>query len=785
MKLKCQREMAKRTFSMLETFLIFLLVMMTAITVALLSLLFITSGTIENNKDSGYSTTQSRQATQGPLATQGSTAAQGSTLTQGPTATQVSPGTSTPEPPLFQNFSGYNIGVGRADCTGQVADITLMGYGKTGQHARGILTRLYSRAFIVAEPDGSNRMVFVSIDIGMVSQRLRLEVLNRLRIKYGSLYRRDNVILSGTHTHSGPAGYFQYTLFLIASEGYSNRTFEYMVTGIVKSIEIAHTNMKPGKIFINKGNVDGAQINRSPYSYLQNPQSERARYSSNTDKEMIILKMVDLNGDDLGHISWFAIHPVSMNNSNHLVNSDNMGYASYLFEQEKNKRYLPGEGPYVAAFASSNLGDVSPNILGPHCVNTGESCDNANSSCPIGGPDMCIAMGPGRDMFDSTQIIGRIIYQRAKELYASASQEVTGSLASAHQWVNMTDVTIWLNSTHVAKTCKPALGYSFAAGTIDGVGGLNFSQGTVEGNPFWDTIRDQILGNPSEEIKECHKPKPILFHTGELSIPHPWHPDIVDIQIITLGSLAITAIPGEFTTMSGRRFREAVQAEFASYGMQNMTVVTSGLCNVYTHYITTYEEYQAQRYEAASTIYGPHTLSAYIQLFRVLAKAIATDSVANLSSGPEPPFFKQLITTLIPNIADRAPKGKTFGDVLQPVEPKYRVGEVAEVTFVGANPKNSAENRTHQTFLTVEKYEATSATWQVVHNDASWETRFYWHKGSLGQSNATIQWYIPDTAQPGIYRIRYFGHYRKQDFLKPAVILSFESTSSTFEVVTT
>lgn len=29
-------------------------------------------------------------------------------------------------------------------------------------------------------------------------------------------------------------------------------------------------------------------------------------------------------------------------------------------------------------------------------------------------------------------------------------------------------------------------------------------------------------------------------------------------------------------------------------------------------------------HEAASTIYGPHTLSAYIQLFRVLAKAIAT-----------------------------------------------------------------------------------------------------------------------------------------------------------------
>uniref|UniRef100_A0A8C9JY56 Neutral ceramidase n=1 Tax=Panthera tigris altaica TaxID=74533 RepID=A0A8C9JY56_PANTA len=374
----------------------------------------------------------------------------------------------------------------------------------------------------------------------------RSNVLNRLQSKYGSLYRQDNVILSGTHTHSGPGGYFQYTVFVIASEGFSNRTFEYMVTGIVKSIEMAHKNMKPGKIFINKGNVEGVQINRSPSSYLWNPPSERARYSSNTDKEMIILKMVDLNGVDLGLISWFAIHPVSMNNTNHLVNSDNMGYASYLFEQEKNKGYLPGQGPYVAAFASSNLGDVSPNILGPHCVNTGDSCDNVNSSCPIGGSSMCIAMGPGHDMFNSTQIIGGIIYQRAKELYASASQELTGPLAAAHQWVNMSNVTVWLNSTHTAQTCKPALGYSFAAGTIDGFGSLNFTQGTTVGDPFWDTLRDQLLGKPSEEIKRCHKPKPILLHTGELTKPHPWHPDIVDVQMITVGSLAIIAIPGEF-----------------------------------------------------------------------------------------------------------------------------------------------------------------------------------------------------------------------------------------------
>lgn len=43
--------------------------------------------------------------------------------------------------------------------------------------------------------------------------------------------------------------------------------------------------------------------------------------------------------------------------------------------------------------------------------------------------------------------------------------------------------------------------------------------------------------------------------------------------------------------------------------------------------------FQLQRYEAASTIYGPHTLSAYIQLYRGLAKAIAL--VSSISYLPQ------------------------------------------------------------------------------------------------------------------------------------------------------
>ena len=51
-------------------------------------------------------------------------------------------------------------------------------------------------------------------------------------------------------------------------------------------------------------------------------------------------------------------------------------------------------------------------------------------------------------------------------------------------------------------------------------------------------------------------------------------------------------------------------------------VVIAGLSNVYTHYITTYEEYQMQKYEGASTIFGPHTLNAYLDQYAYLTKRL-------------------------------------------------------------------------------------------------------------------------------------------------------------------
>ncbi|XP_070544626.1 putative neutral ceramidase C [Ptychodera flava] len=670
----------------------------------------------------------------------------------------------------------FYIGVGIGDITGPAADVNMMGYADPSQVSGGIHLKQYSRAYIIADINNSdNRVLFISADNCMGSQIVKLEVLNRLKKLYGNTYTERNLCLSGTHTHSGPGGFQQYVLFDITSLGFVYQNFEAIVEGIVKSVKLAHNNLKVGNILINEGELLDSNINRSPTAYANNPAKEKQKYKYNVDKTMLLLKLLDSDGKDMGMINWFAVHCTSMNNTNKLISSDNKGYASYLFEQKMNDGVRPGQGSFVAAFAQSNEGDVSPNTRGPHCQDTGLPCDVPTSTCN-GKSHLCVASGPGRNMMESTEIIGRQQYDKALALYDSAEIQLNGSVSFIQQFVNMSDYTVYFENQTKVKTCKPSMGFSFAAGTTDGPGAFNFTQGSTEGSFFWDAVRD-LIHKPSEELVECQKPKPILLPTGEIKKPYDWHPDIVDTQIFKIGNLAIVAVPGEFTTMSGRRLRDAVKSTLiANSWPEDTQVVIAGLSNVYTHYIATFEEYQIQRYEGASTIYGPHTLEAYIQQYKILAEALAKGK--SVEPGPSPPFLlNEQISLLPPVIFDRAPWGSKFGDVTIDVRPKYTVNSTVMVSFVTANPRNSPN--LEEPFLSID-LKGEDGKWRQVYNDADWCTRFKWDRTHLlrGESQASIYWEIPATVEPGVYRIKHFGYSKHIT----GSINHFIGTSSMFEV---
>jgi neutral ceramidase len=672
----------------------------------------------------------------------------------------------------------YMVGVGKADVTGPAAEVGMMGYAMPGQRTAGIHTRLWSRAFVVSHPATGGLVAYVSTDVCMVMQAVKLTVITELEKILGpNVFTNDNVVLSGIHTHSGPGGFSWYALYDISDLGYDDQNFRAVVNGIASAIVTAYHNMKPSSIFANVDSpLLNSNINRSPTAYLANPPAERALYpEGDTDKNMTLIKMVDANGDGMGSIAWFPVHCTSMNNTNHLISSDNKGYASYLFEKSmaSNSSTLFKDIPFVAAFGQANEGDVSPNTKGPHCPD-GSPC--ASDSTCNGKNEQCIAPGPGVDMFDSTRIIGTNQFNKAQELYQTAKEQITGPINFRHMFINMTNYIVNGNFTHngqPAHTCRGAMGYSFAAGTTDGPGAFDFTQGNnnTNGNPFWNFI-SSFLAKPTPDQIECQSPKPILLDVGQIE-PIPWAPDVVAVQIVTLGQLVIVAVPGEFTTMSGRRLRNTIREVFVQGGMENPIVVISGLSNTYSGYIATYEEYIVQRYEGASTIFGPHTLGAYQQIYSQLAESIIMNTTLPAGATPRN-LSEHQISFIPPVIVDMAPIGKHFGALHQDAQSAYSVGDLVEVIFYGANLRNNL--MTGDSFLYVQQMDPNTQSWNTVLTDADWDTRIYWARHNLAESLITITWNITSEIEPGKYRIIHNG-YAKHDPISGKVTPYSGSTS--------
>ncbi|KAM9991673.1 hypothetical protein ACTFIZ_005068 [Dictyostelium cf. discoideum] len=658
--------------------------------------------------------------------------------------------------------SSYQIGAGIYDITGASAEVNLMGYANPLQVGAGIHFRQRARAFVFVDSNG-NRAVYVSTDSCMIFQEVKIHVVKLLQDIFGpNVYTEANVLLSGTHTHSGPAGFSQYALYGITSLGFYKKNFDTICNGIVQAIVKAHKSVQPAKMFTETGELWNTNINRSPYAYDNNPEEEKAMYDSNVDKNMTVLRIEDMNGNPFAAISFFAVHCTSMNNTNHLISGDNKGYASYLWEKQVNGPGTSGKGPFVAAFGQSNEGDVSPNTRGPTCRD-GSPCDYKTSTCN-GRNEECWALGPGKDgdMFESTQIIGGNQFNKALELFNNASIQVSGPVQYRHSWVQFTNVSVeppYNSGVDNATTCRGAMGYSFAAGTTDGPGAFNFvqSDNNTSGNPFWNFIGD-FIAKPTPDQINCQSPKPILLDVGMVE-PIPWVPDVMPIQIVTIGQIVLVAVPGEFTTMSGRRLRNSVR-EIIGKSIENPIVLIAGLSNTYSGYVATFEEYQVQRYEGASTVFGPHTLGSYMQEFGKLAQSIVDGTT--VPAGPTPRNLTgHTLFFLPPVIVDVAPDFDDFGEVSIDVNLSYSVNETVSCVFYGGNPRN--DFMIESSFLTIDLLTGTDQ-WTTVLDDGDWDTKFKWKMHDLGFSLITIEWVIAPDTTPGTYRITHSGYAKKNPF---------------------
>ncbi|AKJ00325.1 neutral ceramidase [Archangium gephyra] len=639
----------------------------------------------------------------------------------------------------------FQLGAGIYDITGPAAEVGMMGYAMVDQKTAGIHQRLRSRAFVIASPCNGKRAVFVSADLGQVFQGVRQQVVEKLRARYGTLYTDDNVLLSATHTHSGPGGHSHYALYNLTVLGYDKQGFDAIVDGIFQSIVRAHDNLAPGTIRVASGDLLDASINRSPEAYLRNPATERAQYAYDTDKRMTLLRLQGDDGREVGLINWFAVHATSMGNDNLLISGDNKGYASYLFEKLKGTSYT-AQRTFVAAFAQSNEGDVTPNIYGG-------------------------TNGGGANDFESTELSARKQYNLAKTLYDTASAPLTGGVDFRHAYVAMDSVQVAPTYTDGVwrTTCEAAIGDSMLAGAEDGPG-YGHEGSTCESiDSVWSVFNCTVSTTP------CQGEKPIVLEMGTMT-PYPWTPEVLPLQVVRLGNVALVGLPFEPTTMAGRRVRQQVLAQLSSVGVNQ--VVIAGLSNAYAGYLSTREEYAKQDYEGASTHFGPWTLAAVQQEVDKLAVALRTG--ATVATGPAPRDLRNEQSTVQTGVVyDDKLLTVSFGSVVTNALASYTRGQTVSVKFWGGHPKNNL--RRQGSYLQVQRKSGTS--WVTVANDWDWETKYRWQRydcaPTYGCSHVTTEWTIPADTVPGTYRIRHDGDWKSG---WDGLIRAYSGTSREFTV---
>jgi neutral ceramidase len=635
----------------------------------------------------------------------------------------------------------YLVGRGIADITGESADCGMMGYGKAEQKSAGIHLRLRSRAFVFVADDVA--FLLVVAELPLVFDSVRQEVLRRLAVEYGGRYTEANTMITCTHTHCGPGGYSHHSLYNFTTGGFHPKTFAAIVDGIVESIRYAHRDVTPARLLLAFGELRDASVNRSQSSFELNPDEDRACFPDAVDPQTTLLS-IERDGSLVGAINWFATHGTSMTNRNRLISSDNKGYAAYAWERlASGVDYLSGEQPaFIAAFAQTNAGDMSPNL------------------------NRRPGSGPTEDQFANTRIIGGRQCAAARAL-AGAGTELPGPIETRFTYVDLTDFAVdaaFCPDGRGHRTSGPYAAAGQIAGTDEGPGFFGFRQGP---NPFLDAVSAQVAYRMFPALRDSQAPKGLVLPRGVNRLS-PLIQERIPVQLVRLGSLYLIGLPAEVTIVSGLRLRRAVAA---IVGAPLTHVLVAGYSNGYIHYVTTPEEYVGQRYEAGSTMYGRWELPALVQTVSGLAQAMR-DGVT-VERGTPPADLSARVRVRVRSRAD-APAGGGFGDVLVAPRAWYRPGDTVRAEFVGTYPNNDL--RRGGSYLEVQR--ETAGGWQRIADDGDWSTKFHWRRAGRAGSCVSIEWDVPSDAAAASYRIVYRG-----DVLDASGALRpFSGVTASFEI---
>ncbi len=565
------------------------------------------------------------------------------------------------------------IGTGKGDITAFFKGIGLLGYGLPQHHMSAIDTPLYARAFIFEQSDGSEKACFVNCELGFITPSLKKGVLDMLQQHHPELgYHAGNLLLSAQHTHCGPSGLSYHVIYNMSTPGFHKGVYDKLVQGIVESILEAEKNKQKGSIQIGKSSFAPdipVSFNRTVDAYNLNP--EVIKYNHETrhlavDREMTLLHFISEKGQPLGSINWFAVHTSNLPNNYNRLCSDNKGFAATYLEESMHEE----NQHYVAAFAQGACGDVSARVK-----------YNGKLSVQRGKWE-----GYFPDDLKSSKFNGNLQFEKAKEILHQSNETIKDeTIDSISMYVDFSNIDIdptFTNGVAGCVTSPSCMGVTFLEGSqMDGPGlplflgkiakGIakrtrlkELEEAQKKGGDFAafiarknhaQSVKDigiasgerKMLGNfepfklplpgfVDETILNMKK----LAKQGAFDSHNPWTPQVLTLQILKIGNIAICGFPFEITTVASWRLKKTLENALQPKGIDY--VILAPYSNEYNGYITTFEEYQLQLYEAGHNVFGQWSLNALQQKFTELSKEFCKPADdRNTATGVFPEVFTE------------------------------------------------------------------------------------------------------------------------------------------------
>ncbi|MFQ5574313.1 MAG: neutral/alkaline non-lysosomal ceramidase N-terminal domain-containing protein [Terriglobia bacterium] len=525
---------------------------------------------------------------------------------------------TVPVPGDLKPSGTFRAGAAKVDLT-PMPGFPTGGHGPAGATARGYWTRLFAHAIYLEDTSGRS-MVLVSCDLWSIPAGLSDRVAELVGTEAEARHiGRHQIILAATHTHHGPGNFSSskmYNAFASRQIGFAQDLFEFLAHRIAAAILKAVKDAQPATAQLLETRVPGLMRNRSFEAFMLNPEHERKRILRENAKKyredryhavdpgLAVLKVQTASNPahTIAIAAFVAVHPTSMSNSTAVYNSDLFGVAATVAEHALHAGADPSLPPVVAIFNGAE-GDISPDwkrqdrrntlrlgrLLG-HCIVKLSTGSNKGGKCsPSEVP---------------RRVDGAIDYRFT---IAQLSERCFKDGPNPER----------------CTADNPLPGVAMQGGAEDGRT-LLYELGWKEGVTGSRQYPDQGSKHPALDIRVDPQVLPPLLQSflkdlTRRKVSPSDVPREVPLGIYRLGPVAIATLPGEFTMVMGRRIAESIKQAMEP---EPARVILVGLANEYLSYFTTPEEYEAQHYEGASTLYGPasgplvrHELRLLVQRF--------------------------------------------------------------------------------------------------------------------------------------------------------------------------